>query len=85
MRRLAKGVASMFSDGIEEKARQIEEYARGLATGGTLFEEMGFYYVALSTGKSRPSYAGPAKRPQNQRRPDTHSCGDQKGARLRTR
>ena len=50
MRRLAKGVASMFSDGIEEKARQIEEYARGLATGGTLFEEMGFYYVGPVDG-----------------------------------
>ena len=50
MRRFAKGVAGMFSDGIEEKARQIEEYARGLATGGTLFEEMGFYYVGPVTG-----------------------------------
>ena len=50
VRRLAKGVASMFSDGIEEKARQIDEYARGLATGGTLFEEMGFYYVGPVDG-----------------------------------
>ena len=50
MRRFAKGVAGMFSDGIEEKARQIEEYARGLATGGTLFEEMGFYYVGPVDG-----------------------------------
>jgi 1-deoxy-D-xylulose-5-phosphate synthase len=23
----------------------VDEYVRGLATGGTLFEELGFYYV----------------------------------------
>lgn len=50
VRRLAKGLTRFLSDGIEEKARQIEEYARGLATGGTLFEEMGFYYVGPVDG-----------------------------------
>jgi 1-deoxy-D-xylulose-5-phosphate synthase len=31
-------------------ARRSEEYARGMAMGGTLFEEMGFYYVGPIDG-----------------------------------
>ena len=31
-------------------ARKTEEYARGMATGGTLFEELGFYYVGPVDG-----------------------------------
>ena len=31
-------------------AAQAEEYARGLATGGTLFEELGFYYIGPLDG-----------------------------------
>src|SRR6186713_2482301 len=29
---------------VEQKALQVDEYARGFLTGGTLFEELGFYY-----------------------------------------
>lgn len=35
---------------LAEAGRRMEEYARGLATGGTLFEEMGFYYVGPLDG-----------------------------------
>jgi 1-deoxy-D-xylulose-5-phosphate synthase len=31
-------------------ARKAEEYARGMATGGTFFEELGFYYVGPING-----------------------------------
>ena len=31
-----------FSKNINKK---FDEYVRGMATGGTLFEELGFYYV----------------------------------------
>src|SRR3546814_20680211 len=31
-------------------ARKADEFARGLATGGTLFEELGFYYVGPVDG-----------------------------------
>ncbi|MGA8551009.1 MAG: 1-deoxy-D-xylulose-5-phosphate synthase, partial [Stellaceae bacterium] len=31
-------------------ARRAEEYARGMLTGGTLFEELGFYYVGPIDG-----------------------------------
>lgn len=35
---------------IKDKARKTEEYARGFWTGGTLFEELGFYYVGPIDG-----------------------------------
>jgi 1-deoxy-D-xylulose-5-phosphate synthase len=35
---------------VEEKALRVEEYARGFLTGGTLFEELGFYYVGPIDG-----------------------------------
>ncbi len=34
----------------DAQAQRAEEYARGFLTGGTLFEELGFYYVARSMG-----------------------------------
>ena len=39
-----------FPRGIERTARRAEEYARGILTGGTLFEELGFYYVGPIDG-----------------------------------
>ncbi len=33
-----------------ERALRVEEYARGFLTGGTLFEELGFYYVGPIDG-----------------------------------
>ncbi len=41
---------SRFPRGIERTARRAEEYARGMLTGGTLFEELGFYYVGPIDG-----------------------------------
>ena len=35
---------------VEKKAQRIEEYARGFLTGGTMFEELGFYYVGPIDG-----------------------------------
>jgi 1-deoxy-D-xylulose-5-phosphate synthase len=35
---------------LRELARKAEEYARGMVTGGTLFEELGFYYVGPIDG-----------------------------------
>ena len=35
---------------LEKKALRVEEYARGFLTGGTLFEELGFYYVGPIDG-----------------------------------
>jgi 1-deoxy-D-xylulose-5-phosphate synthase len=49
-RRLMKDIASHLPDSLQDKARQMEEYARGFMTGGTIFEEMGFYYVGPIDG-----------------------------------
>jgi 1-deoxy-D-xylulose-5-phosphate synthase len=35
---------------LEKRALAIEEYARGLVTGGTLFDELGFFYVGPIDG-----------------------------------
>jgi 1-deoxy-D-xylulose-5-phosphate synthase len=43
-------LAKRFPRPIERTARRAEEFARGLLTGGTLFEEMGFYYVGPIDG-----------------------------------
>ncbi|MEA1941319.1 MAG: 1-deoxy-D-xylulose-5-phosphate synthase [Pseudomonadota bacterium] len=48
LRKLGKGVAKAFH--VEEAARRAEEYMRGMAMGGTLFEEMGFRYVGPIDG-----------------------------------
>ncbi|MFC4272979.1 1-deoxy-D-xylulose-5-phosphate synthase [Sneathiella chungangensis] len=50
LRELAKQVASLLPDPLERTARRAEEFARGMMTGGTLFEEMGFYYVGPIDG-----------------------------------
>jgi 1-deoxy-D-xylulose-5-phosphate synthase len=49
-RHLGKEVARKLWPGAEKVARRAEEYARGFMTGGTLFEEMGFYYVGPIDG-----------------------------------
>jgi 1-deoxy-D-xylulose-5-phosphate synthase len=50
LRHIAKEVARHFPKPLEDAARRAEELARGLVTGGTLFEEMGFYYVGPIDG-----------------------------------
>ena len=50
VRHFAKDVMKKFPRPIEEAAGKIDEYSRGLVTGGTLFEELGFYYVGPIDG-----------------------------------
>ena len=50
LRELGARMAKRFPRGIERTARRAEEYARGMLTGGTLFEELGFYYVGPIDG-----------------------------------
>jgi 1-deoxy-D-xylulose-5-phosphate synthase len=49
-RRLAQKLARAMPEPIHVAARRMEEYARGLFTGGTLFDELGFYYVGPVDG-----------------------------------
>ena len=48
LRKLAKNVVKPM--GLEKPVRKAEEYARGFAMGGTMFEELGFYYVGPIDG-----------------------------------
>ncbi len=50
LRDLMARVAKRFPAPLERAARRADEYARGLLTGGTLFEELGFYYVGPVDG-----------------------------------
>jgi 1-deoxy-D-xylulose-5-phosphate synthase len=51
IRGFAKEVASHLPSSLERTAKRAEEYARGIVSGGgTLFEELGFYYVGPIDG-----------------------------------
>jgi 1-deoxy-D-xylulose-5-phosphate synthase len=50
IRRLAKRIAHHLPRGMEIRARRVEHYTRAIVTGGTLFEELGFYYVGPIDG-----------------------------------
>ena len=50
VRHIAKELAKLLPKSFEERARRAEEFARGMATGGTLFEELGMYYVGPIDG-----------------------------------
>ena len=49
-RDFGKHLAAHLPKFFYEKAKRTEEYARGFFTGGTLFEELGFYYVGPIDG-----------------------------------
>ncbi|HEV7254846.1 MAG TPA: 1-deoxy-D-xylulose-5-phosphate synthase [Mesorhizobium sp.] len=50
LRENAKQLARKLPKFLQEKARLSEEFARGFWTGGTLFEELGFYYIGPIDG-----------------------------------
>src|SRR3982750_180492 len=50
LRDLAKRVARKLPRPLHEAARKTDEFARGMTMGGTLFEELGFYYVGPIDG-----------------------------------
>jgi len=50
LREIGMQLAHKMPKGLEKKALRVEEYARGFLTGGTMFEELGFYYVGPIDG-----------------------------------
>ena len=50
LRDLASRMAKRFPRTVATTAKRAEEYARGILTGGTLFEELGFYYLGPIDG-----------------------------------
>jgi 1-deoxy-D-xylulose-5-phosphate synthase len=50
LRDIARHMTEKFPRSVGKAAQRAEEYARGLLTGGTLFEELGFFYVGPIDG-----------------------------------
>ncbi|WP_109806348.1 1-deoxy-D-xylulose-5-phosphate synthase [Sphingosinithalassobacter portus] len=50
LRSLAKKVTKKLSRRVHKGLGKAEEFTRGMVTGGTLFEELGFYYVGPIDG-----------------------------------
>jgi len=50
IREIGRQLAKKLPKALEIGATRAEEFARGMVTGGTMFEEMGFYYVGPIDG-----------------------------------
>ncbi|MCL7464200.1 1-deoxy-D-xylulose-5-phosphate synthase [Phaeovulum sp. NW3] len=50
LRAAAKGAVSLLPEPLQEGARRAKEMLKGMAIGGTLFEELGFTYVGPVDG-----------------------------------
>lgn len=50
VRDVLKKLAKRFPRTIQKAAQKTDEFARGMTMGGTLFEELGFYYVGPIDG-----------------------------------
>jgi len=50
IRNLARRIARKLPRPLHDAAKKTDEYARGMTMGGTLFEELGFYYVGPIDG-----------------------------------
>src|SRR6185369_11792053 len=61
LRRVGRSVSKAFPKPMQEAARKAEEYARGMVTGGTFFEELGFYYVGPIDGHDMDALVGVLK------------------------
>lgn len=49
-RMFAKNFNKLLPEGVQDVNKRIDEYARGIVAGGTLFEELGFFYVGPVDG-----------------------------------
>ncbi|MBS0961477.1 1-deoxy-D-xylulose-5-phosphate synthase, partial [Acetobacter thailandicus] len=54
LRELAGKFVKKLPASVERTARKADEYARGMITGGTWFEELGFYYIGPVDGHDLP-------------------------------
>src|SRR3546814_18963575 len=81
VRSLGRALAKRFPRPIEMAAKRAEEYARGLLTGGTLFEELGFFYVGPIDGHNLNPLLTALKnvRAYDYEGPVTLHCATQKG------
>ena len=84
VRDLFKRLAKRLPRPLSEAARKTDEYARGLAMGGTLFEELGFYYVGPVDGHNLDQLIPVLENVRDAAEgPDPRSCRDPEGQGLR--
>jgi 1-deoxy-D-xylulose-5-phosphate synthase len=50
IRQMLRELSHRFPRALQKAAQRAEEYARGMVTGGTLFEELGFFYIGPIDG-----------------------------------
>ncbi len=50
LRKLSIDIIKKLPDSLEKTAKRADEFMRGFVQGGTLFEELGFFYVGLIDG-----------------------------------
>ena len=50
LRHIFKSMLKKFPQGMKTVAKRVDEYSRGMVVGGTLFEELGFYYIGPVDG-----------------------------------
>ncbi|WP_068070659.1 1-deoxy-D-xylulose-5-phosphate synthase [Novosphingobium lentum] len=50
LRDIARKISRRLPEPLHKAAKKTDEFARGMAMGGTLFEELGFYYVGPIDG-----------------------------------
>ncbi len=50
LRNLIKKISSSFPENLSNTLYRTEEYSKGMLSGGTLFEELGFYYLGPIDG-----------------------------------
>ena len=83
LRDIGKQVAEHLPPFLKERAYRAEELGARFRHWRHLFEELGFYYVGVSTATTRSARAGFTKRPRRQRRPDPRPRAHAKRQRLR--
>ena len=54
-RKIVKSITSFFSKRFKDKAGKAEEFIRDIVSGGTLFNELGFYYIGPIDGHNLDS------------------------------
>ena len=86
LREIGKQLASRLPKALEIGAVRAEEFARGMVTGGTLFEELGFYYVGPIDGH-RIEHLLPVLTNvrDSQERPDHRPCAGRRRAKATAR
>ena len=77
LRKFAKAVVKPI--GLENASRKAEEYLRGFAMGGTMFEELGFYYIGPIDGHDLDVLLPVLENVKNMNRPVLMHVVTQKG------